>query len=102
MAHPQSDDGRNYAYRGIDVDAFLNFSLSSHAKDASWSLLVDAIRDVVLQFVRTGSVSGWETFPKASYDISTVISNATIPRYLSTKCTYLREHGFFPAYAWMN
>jgi len=102
MAHRQSDSGRNYAYRGIDVDAFLDSSLPSHAEDTTWSSLVGAIRDVVLQFVRTSSVNGWQTFPTASYDISTSVSNATIPRYLSKKCTYWREHGFFPAYAWMN
>jgi len=103
MARPQSDRGRNYAYRGIDVHAFLNSSLLPlSSKDDAWSSLVDAVRDVVLQFVRTGNVVGWQTFPKASYDISAVVSNATIPRYLSEKCVYWREHGFFPAYAWMN
>jgi len=100
--HPLSDGGRNYAYRGIDVDAFLNCSVPLHAKDAAWSSLVDNVRHIVLQFIHTGSVSGWQTFPRASYDVSSIISNATTPRYLSKKCNYWREHGFFPLYAWMN
>jgi len=99
---PLSDTGRNYAYRGIDVDAFFNSSCPSGADEATWSSLVDNIRHVVVQFVSSGTVTGWETFPHASYDISTIISNATTPRYLSNKCIYWRKHGFFPVYAWMN
>jgi len=102
MARPPSDSGRNYAYRGIDVDAFFNSSCPSGAEAVAWSSLVDSVRQVVLQFVRSGTVSSWETFPDASYDISADISNATTPRYRSQKCNYWREHGFFPAYAWMN
>jgi len=102
MAQPPSDKGRNYAYRGIDVDAFFNSTCPTGAEETTWSSLVDNVRHVVLQFIRTASVSGWTTFPGSSYDISAVISNATTLRYRSKKCTYWREHGFFPAYAWMN
>ena len=98
--HPPPESGRNYAYRGIDLDAFLNSSGQTDA--TSWPLLVDNVRDVVLKFIRSGSVRGWETFPDSSYDVSTVVSNATTLRYLSERCVYWREHGFFPAYAWMN
>jgi len=101
-AQPPSAGGRNYAYRGIDVNAFFNSSYPSGAEEALWSSFVDNVRHIVLQFARTGSVSGWAHFPAASYDVSTVISNATTPRFHSRKCTYWREHGFFPRYAWMN
>lgn len=101
-AQPLSDSGRNYAYRGIDMDAFFNSSYPTGANQTAWSSFVSNVRHVVLQFIWTGTVNEWVTFPNASYDVSTTISNATTPRYRSIKCTYWREHGFFPRYAWMN
>jgi carboxylesterase type B len=95
----QLPNGMNYAYRGIDVDAFFN---AAGSPSSDWESLVHNVRHVVAQFVHNVTVQGWTVFPEASYNMSATISNATSPHFRSSCCDYWRTHGFYPLYAWMN
>lgn len=90
---------KNYAYSGIDVDAFFNADseMSTH-KDESFTTVM---RDIVYGFVRNGSVHDWDTFPHSTYNVSMGVERIA-PRFESQECNFWRTNWFFPSYAWMN
>jgi hypothetical protein len=81
------------------MDAFFN---SAHSLSDSWRQFSYNIRNVIVRFAHHGDIENWLQFPQASYNISTVVSNATEPQFLSKQCDYWRNNAFFPEYAYMN
>lgn len=90
---------KNYAYSGIDVDAF--FGADSEPSTHQDERFTALMRDIVFGFVRNGSVRDWDAFPHSAYNVSTDVERI-VPRFMSPECNFWRTNWFFPSYAWMN
>ena len=91
---------KNYAYSGIDLDAFFDAMPTTVQSDVQLDF-VRSVRAFALEFARDGVVGNWNRFPRTVYNVSTVVSPMT-PRSASKECDFWRLHAFFPLYAWIN
>lgn len=89
---------KNFAYSGVDVDAFFDDEPeASFARNG----FTDVMRGVVFGFVRNGSVDRWNAFPQSAYNLSSAVERI-VPYFQSDRCNYWRTNSFFPTFTWMN